>query len=132
MTQLLYRLCIVQQRLQDIRSCMWNKLIIPYHATTTKPSLHTGVLCGGLSGRAVNTLNSGSGGPGNKPRPSRCFLRQGTYPTLCLPSPRAGLFKAGLRLPRVSVKFEFRFESSKSKISFILSVNRLTIAYSEE
>ena len=28
--------------------------------------------------RAVNTSNSGSGGLGFKPRPSRCFLRQGT------------------------------------------------------
>ena len=34
--------------------------------------------------RAVNTSNSGSGGPGFKPRPSRRFLRQGTYPTLSL------------------------------------------------
>ena len=28
-------------------------------------------------GRVVNTSNTGSGGPGFKPRPSRCFLRQG-------------------------------------------------------
>ena len=27
--------------------------------------------------RAVNISNSGSGGPGFKPRPPRCFLRQG-------------------------------------------------------
>ena len=33
---------------------------------------------GGVRGRVVNTSNSGSGGPGFKPRPSRCFLRQGT------------------------------------------------------
>ena len=34
--------------------------------------------CGGVCGRVVNTSNSGSGGPGFKPLPSRCFLRQGT------------------------------------------------------
>ena len=33
---------------------------------------------GGVCGLAVNTSNSGSGGPGFKPRPSRCFLRQET------------------------------------------------------
>ena len=42
----------------------------------------------------------------------------------------AGLFKAGLRQPRVSAKFEFTFESLKSKFSFILSVNGLMIGYS--
>ena len=31
-----------------------------------------------MSGRAVDTSNSGSGGPGFKPSPSRCFHRQGT------------------------------------------------------
>ena len=30
----------------------------------------------------VNTSNSGSGGPGFKPRPSRCFLRQELYSIL--------------------------------------------------
>ena len=34
--------------------------------------------CGGVCGRVVDTSNSGSGGPGFKPRPPRCFLRQGT------------------------------------------------------
>jgi len=33
---------------------------------------------GGVCGLAVNTSNSGSGGPGFKPRPSRCFLGQET------------------------------------------------------
>ena len=33
--------------------------------------------CGGVCGRAVNTLNSGSGGPEFKPRTARSFLRQG-------------------------------------------------------
>ena len=33
-----------------------------------------GVVCS----QVVNTSNSGSGGSGFKPRPSRCFLRQGT------------------------------------------------------
>ena len=33
---------------------------------------------GGVRGRVVNTSNSGSGGPGFKPRPSRCTFRQGT------------------------------------------------------
>ena len=42
---------------------------------------------GGVCGWAVNTSNSGSGGPGFKPRPSRSFLRQGILP-LCLSSPR--------------------------------------------
>ena len=32
----------------------------------------------GVCGRAVGASNFGSGGPGSKPRPSRCFLRQGT------------------------------------------------------
>ena len=31
-----------------------------------------------MRGRVVNTSNSGSGGPGFKPRPSRCTFRQGT------------------------------------------------------
>ena len=31
-----------------------------------------------MSGQAVNTLNSGSGGPGFKPHPLHCFLGQGT------------------------------------------------------
>ena len=31
-----------------------------------------------MSGQAVNTSNSGSGGPGFKPHPLRCFLGQGT------------------------------------------------------
>ena len=34
--------------------------------------------CGGMCAQAINTSNSGSGGPGFKPRPSRCFPRQGT------------------------------------------------------
>ena len=38
----------------------------------------TSLFCGGVCGLAVNTLNSGSGGPGFKPRSSCCFLRQGT------------------------------------------------------
>ena len=33
---------------------------------------------GGVRGRVVNTSNSGSGGPGFKPSPSRCTFRQGT------------------------------------------------------
>ena len=33
---------------------------------------------GGMRGQGVNTWNSGSGGPGFKPCPWRCFLRQGT------------------------------------------------------
>ena len=48
---------------------------------------------GGVCGRAVNTSNSGLGGPGFKPRPSRCFLRQGTllhfvslHPCVSLPA----------------------------------------------
>ena len=41
--------------------------------------------------------------------------------------PKAGLFKAGLRQPRVSAKFELRNESLKSKFSLILLVNKLMI-----
>ena len=33
---------------------------------------------GGMCGGAVKTLNSGSGGPGFKPCPSHCLVRQGT------------------------------------------------------
>ena len=36
------------------------------------------VFCGGVCWRAVYTSNSGFGGLGFKPYPSRCFLRQGT------------------------------------------------------
>ena len=38
--------------------------------------------CEGVSSQVVNTSNSGSGGPGFKPRQSHCFLRQGTL--LCI------------------------------------------------
>ena len=41
--------------------------------------------------------------------------------------PKAGLFKAGFRQPRVSAKFELRNESLKSKFSLILLVNKLMI-----
>ena len=43
-----------------------------------------------MCGRVVNTSNSGSGGPGFKPRPSRFSLRQGTllFTRLCVSSPR--------------------------------------------
>ena len=44
---------------------------------------------------------------------------------------RAKLFKAGLRYPRVSVRFEFRFESLKSISVLILFVYRLTIGSSK-
>ena len=40
----------------------------------------------------------------------------------------AELFKAGLRYPRVSSKFEFRYESLKSKFSLIIFVNNLRLA----
>ena len=33
---------------------------------------------GGMCNQVVNTSNSRSGGPGFKPRPLHCFLRQGT------------------------------------------------------
>ena len=44
----------------------------------------------------------------------------------------AELFKAGLRYPRVSSKFEFRYESLKSKFSLIIFVNNLLIGYSKK
>ena len=44
---------------------------------------------------------------------------------------RAKLFKAGLRYPRVSVRFEFRFESLKSISVLILFVYKLTIGSSK-
>ena len=47
-------------------------------------------------------------------------------------STRAGLFKAGLRQPRVSAKFKFRYESLKSKFSFILFAYNLMIGCSKK
>ena len=44
----------------------------------------------------------------------------------------AGLFKAGLTYPKVSTKFEFRYESLKSKFSLILFVYNLVIKYSKQ
>ena len=44
--------------------------------------------------------------------------------------PRAELFKAGLRKPRVSVRFDFRFESLKSISVLILFVYKLMIGSS--
>ena len=44
----------------------------------------------------------------------------------------ARLFKAGLRYPRVSAKFEFRVESLNSKFSLILFVYNLMIGYSKK
>ena len=41
-----------------------------------------------------------------------------------------GLFKAGVKITWVSAKFEFRFESLKSKFSLILSVSKLMIGCS--
>ena len=43
---------------------------------------------------------------------------------------RAGLFKAGLRYPTVSAKFEFRYESLKIKFSLIPFVSKLMIGCS--
>ena len=51
-----------------LKNCVRDRL-------TMAPPLH----CGGVCGRAVNTSNSRSGGPGFKLYPSRCFLRQGTF-----------------------------------------------------
>jgi len=42
------------------------------------------------------------------------------------------LFNAGLRKPRVSAKFEFRYESLKSKFSFILFAHKLMIGCSKK
>ena len=41
----------------------------------------------GMSGRVVITSNSGSGDLGFKPRPSCCFLRQGTLLPFVSPHP---------------------------------------------
>ena len=38
--------------------------------------------------------------------------------TVSRKGPRVGLFEAGLRLPRVSAKFELRYESLKKQIQF--------------
>ena len=46
------------------------------------------------------------------------------------PNAWAGLFKAGLRLSRLSAKFELRYERLKSKFSLILFVNKLMIGCS--
>ena len=45
--------------------------------------------------------------------------------------PRAELFEAGLRQPRVSVRFEFRLESLKSISFLILFVYKLMIGNSK-
>ena len=45
--------------------------------------------------------------------------------------PRAELFEAGLRQPRVSARFEFRFESLKSISVLILFVYKLMIGSSK-
>ena len=44
---------------------------------------------------------------------------------------RAELFKAGLRQPRVSARFEFRFVSVKSILVLILIVYKLMIGSSK-
>ena len=44
----------------------------------------------------------------------------------------AGLFEAGLRYPRVGAKFEFKYESLKSKPSLILFPYNLMIGYSKK
>ena len=43
----------------------------------------------------------------------------------------AGFIKAGLRKPRFTTKFEFRYKSLKGKFSSILSVHYLMIGYSK-
>ena len=43
-----------------------------------------------------------------------------------------GLLKAGLRWPRISLKFEFRYDSLKSKFSWILFVYNLVTGYSKK
>ena len=45
---------------------------------------------------------------------------------------RAGLFEAGLREPRVSAKFELKYESLKSKFSLIPFAYKLMIGYSKK
>ena len=45
---------------------------------------------------------------------------------------RAGLFEVGLRQPRVSGKFELRYESLKNKFSLILFAYNLMIGYSKK
>ena len=45
---------------------------------------------------------------------------------------RAELFKAGLSSPRISVKFEFRYESLKSKFNFIIFAYNLIIGCSKK
>ena len=44
----------------------------------------------------------------------------------------AGFFEAGLRYPRVSAKFELKYESLKSKSSLILFTYNLMIGYSKK
>ena len=44
----------------------------------------------------------------------------------------AGLFEAGLRYPRVSTKFELKYESLKNKSSLILFTYNLMIGYSKK
>ena len=44
----------------------------------------------------------------------------------------AGFFEAGLRYPRVSTKFELKYESLKNKSSLILFTYNLMIGYSKK
>ena len=60
----------------------WQPLVIFTRdiCSKSKTGRKLGVLisCEDVGGRAVNISNSGSWGPRFKPRPWRCFLRQGT------------------------------------------------------
>ena len=47
-------------------------------------------------------------------------------------STRTGLFKEGLSQPRVSAKFDFRYETLRSQFSFILSAYNLIIGCSKK
>ena len=68
---------------------VWHSFsLIPFQNELRAYITRSMIITGGVvCSQVVNTSNSGSGGSGFKPRPSRCFLRQGTLP-LCLCSPR--------------------------------------------
>ena len=62
-----------------------NELVKQHFLIWLTCTLHTGGVCVWV----VNTLNSGSGGPGFKPHPSPCFLlKTRNFSPLCLSSPR--------------------------------------------
>ena len=64
-------------RCQDVHACSLKSCASCILLKSIFQLVHI-IKIGGVCGRVVNTLNSGPGGPGFKPRPSPFYLRQGT------------------------------------------------------